>query len=96
MTRYLVTLHLLPGENTLEYVRELRGLKDLKIDEEYGLVLISPTRNLYTIRVSGDIDSDKLMSVQPKVKGVYGDVRIAPIGTDRSNMELQEEHSGVD
>lgn len=96
MTRYLVTLHLLPGENTLEYVRELRGLKELKIDEEYGLVLISPTRNLYTIRVSGDIDSDELMSVQPKVKGVYGDVRIAPIGTTRPNMELQEKHSGVD
>ena len=77
--RYLVTLHLLPEENTLEYVKELLGLRELKIDEDYGLVLISPKRNLYTIRVSGDIDPDKLTSVQPKVKGVYADMKIAPI-----------------
>jgi len=77
--RYLITLQLLTGENTLESVKKLPGLKELKIDEDYGLVLISPKRNLYTIRVSGDLDSDTLMSVQPKVKGVYADVKVAPI-----------------
>ncbi|MCK4486769.1 MAG: hypothetical protein KAU38_08425 [Desulfobacterales bacterium] len=79
MTRYLVTLHLLPDENTMEYVKQLHGIRELKLDEDYGLVLISPKRNLYTIRVSGDIDPDNLMSIQPKVKGVYADVKIAPI-----------------
>ncbi len=77
--RYLITLQLLTDENTLESVKTLPGLKELKIDEDYGLVLISPKRNLYTIRVSGDLDSDTLMSVQPKVKGVYADVKVAPI-----------------
>lgn len=77
--RYLITLQLLTGENTLESVKKLPGLKELKIDEDYGLVLISSKRNLYTIRVSGDLDSDTLMSVQPKVKGVYADVKVAPI-----------------
>jgi len=77
--RYLITLQLLTGENTLESVKKLPGLKELKIDEDYGLVLISPKRNLYTIRVSGDLDSDTLMPVQPKVKGVYADVKVAPI-----------------
>jgi hypothetical protein len=77
--RYLITLQLLTDGNTLESVKQLPGLKELKIDEDYGLVLISPKRNLYTIRVSGDLDSDTLMFVQPKVKGVYADVKVAPI-----------------
>ena len=77
--RYLITLHLLHDENTLQCVKQLPGLNELKIDEDYGLVPISPKRNLYTIRVLGDLDSDKLMSMQPKVKGVYPDIRVAPI-----------------
>jgi hypothetical protein len=79
MRRFLVTLHLLTDENTLEYVKQLPGIRQLNIDEDYGLVLISPKRNLYTIRVSGDIDPDNLMSIQRKVKGVYADLKIAPI-----------------
>ncbi len=79
MVTSLITLHLLPGENTLKYIRQLPGLEKLDIDENYGLVLISPKRNLYTIRVSGDIDSDKLLSMQPKVKGIYPDVKIIPL-----------------
>ncbi len=78
MQKVLITLHLLPGENTLQYVKQLSGFEKLNIDEGYGLVSISPKRNLYTIRVSGDIDADKLLSRQPKVKGIYADVKIAP------------------
>ncbi len=78
MKRFLITLCLLPGENTLQYVKQLPGLKEVDIDENYGLVIISPKRNLYTIRVLGNIDADKLLSVQPKVKGIYEDVGIAP------------------
>ena len=77
--RHLITLHLQSDETTLQRVKQLPGLKELQIDEEYGLVLISPKRSLYTIRVSGDLDSKKLMAAQPKVKGVYGDVKVAPI-----------------
>ncbi len=76
---FLITLHLLPGENTLQHVKQLPGLEDLDIDENYGLVIISPKRNLYTIRVSGDIGADKLRSVQPKVEGIYADVKVVPI-----------------
>ncbi len=76
--RSLITLHLLPGENTLQYVKQLPGLEELDIDENYGLVIISPKRNLYTIRVSGDIDADKLRSIQPKVEGIYADVKLVP------------------
>ena len=79
MTRTLITLELLGNENTLGFVKQVEGLKDLDIDEEYGLVLISPKKHLYVIRVNGPVDAEKLMSVQPKVKGVSADVRIAPV-----------------
>lgn len=79
MKRFLIKLYLLPNESTIQFVKQLPGLKEIEIDEDYGLVVISPKRNLYVVRVSGDIDSDKLMSIQPKVKGVYpSDVKIVP------------------
>ena len=80
--RYLVTLHLMPEENTYEQIKQLPGLKDLDIDDDYGLVLISPKRKLYTIRVSGELDPEKLMTMQPRVKGVHGDVKISPVGEE--------------
>jgi hypothetical protein len=84
--RYLVTLRLEPPGNSLQYVKRLPGFKDVEIDEAYGLVLISPKRQLYTIRVSGDLDAEQLMSKQPEVKGVHGDVKVSTFGppqTDR-------------
>lgn len=77
--RSLITLHLQPDENRLQDIKQLSGLEELDIDEEYGLVVISPKRNLYTIRVLGDLDAEKLMSIQPKVKGVYADLRVSPM-----------------
>ena len=77
--RYLITLNLPPPNNSLSYVRQLDGIKDLEIDENYGLVLISPKRDLYVIRVSGEIDPQSLMAIQPLVKGVHGDIKVAPI-----------------
>ncbi|NEO20250.1 MAG: hypothetical protein F6J94_27420 [Moorea sp. SIO1F2] len=76
--RYLITLNLPPPNNSLEFVKQLDGIKDLEIDEDYGLILISPKRDLYVIRVSGDMDSQKLIAIQPLVKGVHGDIKIAP------------------
>ena len=78
---YLITLQLQSPNNSLEYVKQLAGFKDVEIDETYGLVLISPKRNLYVIRVSGDLDADQLMSTQPEVKGVHRDVKVEPFDT---------------
>jgi hypothetical protein len=78
MKRFLITLYLLPNENTIQFVKQLPGFKEIEIDEDYGLIVISPKRNLYVVRVSGDIDPDKLMSIQPKVKGVHTDVKVVP------------------
>ncbi|MCD4843739.1 MAG: hypothetical protein K8R25_04530 [Methanosarcinales archaeon] len=87
MKRFLITLHLLPNENNIQFVKQLPGLREIEIDEDYGLILISPKRNLYVIHVSGDIDPDKLMSISHKVKGVYVDVKVFPI----SHQEKKEE-----
>jgi len=75
---HLITLQLTPPHNTFSYVRGLPGMEHLAIDETYGLVAISPKRGLYVIRVSGDIDQEALLAVS-EVKGIYADVRIAPI-----------------
>ncbi len=80
--QYLVTLHLKSPNNSLQYVKKLPGFIKVEIDENYGLVPISPKRDLYVIRVSGDLDPAELMSIQPEVKGVHGDVRVAPTGSD--------------
>lgn len=78
----LVTLHLKPPNNSLQYVKQLPGFTEVEIDENYGLVLISPKRDLYVIRVSGNLNPAKLMSIQPEVKGVHGDVKVAPIESE--------------
>jgi hypothetical protein len=74
---HLVTLKLAPPHNTLRHVRGLPVLENLAVDEAYGLVAISPKRNLYVIRVSGEIDRDSLLAVA-EVHAVHADVRIAP------------------
>ncbi len=79
MQDLLIMLELQQHNNSLEDVRKLPGLEEFDIDEEYGLVLISPKRQLYVIRISGNVDLDRLMSIQPAVKGVYGDPKIEPL-----------------
>ncbi len=83
---HIIKLQLVPPNNTLEHVRHIRGLDGLDIDENYGVVSISPKRGLYVIRVSDDIDINKIRSL-PEVMGVYGDVRIAPINKGNNNLE---------
>ncbi len=80
---YLITLYLVPPNNRLEHVKQLfrtlRGLEGVTLDERYGLVLISPKRNLYTVRMTGELDPIRLPSLHPDlIKSVHGDVRIGP------------------
>ena len=74
----LITLELHAPDDSLEYASSLPVLKDLQIDTVYGLVPISPKRHLYVLRLEGELDRDKLLSV-PQVKGVHGDVRVSAI-----------------
>lgn len=74
---YLITLYLKPPDNTLQFVKRLSWTKNLMIDDQYGLILISPKRSLYTIRVTGELPSSQLLTQYPDViKGIHADVRI--------------------
>ena len=77
----MIKLELDRPNNTLSYVRQISGLDELNIDEEYGVVPIDPKRGLYVIRVIGEIDADKVRALNT-VRGVYGDVRVAPFDKD--------------
>ena len=78
-TRYLLTLKLDPGHDSLKDVQAFPGFKNLEIDENYGVINISPKRSLYVIRVAGNINPQQLMLNQPQVKGVHGDVKVAAL-----------------
>jgi len=78
-TQSLIKLHLSPEEATIVHVCTLEGIRDLEVDENYGLVCISPKRRLYAIRVFGPVDHNCLADVQHRVVGVYGDVKISGI-----------------
>lgn len=80
--QYLVTLQLDQPTPALDQVKQLPGIKDLSIDDAYGLVAISPKRHLYVIRVSGEVNPEQLMALQPLVKGVHAEVNISPFEPD--------------
>lgn len=83
--RYLITLKFAPLEATLAHARELLEPLGLTVDIAYGLIIISPKRSLYVVRVEGEVN-DKQLSALPEVVGVHGEVRIAPIKqTDEEN-----------
>ena len=84
--RYLITLKFAPSEATLAQARELLEPFGLVVDVAYGLVIISPKRGLYVVRVEGGINNEQL-SALPEVVGVHGEVKIAPI--QQSDEEIR-------
>lgn len=83
MERSLIKLELEPSLADLTAVRQLKGLQNLQIDDGYGLVCISPKRRLYVIRVIGAVDADRLQAAQPRIRGLYGEVRVSQSGEER-------------
>ena len=76
--RYLITLRLAAKDSTFEHAQSLLKPFGLGVDVHYGLVMISPKRNLYVVRVEGEINEQALTAL-PEVVGVHGDPKIAPI-----------------
>lgn len=75
---YLITLKFTNTEATLARAQDLLEPLGLMPDSDYGLIMISPKRGLYVVRVEGDINNEQLLAL-PEVVGVHGDSRIAPI-----------------
>ena len=82
--RYLITLRLTPADRTLEHAQSLLEPLGLGVDAQYGLVMISPKRSIFVVRVEGDINEETLTAL-PEVVGVHGDPKIAPIGKDHED-----------
>jgi hypothetical protein len=81
LQKNMIQLKLEPGENSFAFVKNLEGIKGLSIDDDFGLVCTSPKRHLYTIVAIGNVDRELLMDIQPRVQGVYGQVKISEIKT---------------
>jgi hypothetical protein len=79
---YLVTLTLNQNERTLASVRKIfSDVAGVTIDYDYGIVTISPKRNLYAIRVSS-VDPDGLRSIETEISKVEGIIyEDSPIST---------------
>ena len=84
--RYLITLKLTSKDSTFEHAQSLLKPLGLRVDAHYGLVMISPKRSLFVVRVEGDIDK-KALSALPQFVGVYGDPKIAPIEKRNDNNQ---------
>ena len=70
---YLVTLNLSRNEKTIEHIRSLLStVRNITIDDEYGIVLISDKRDLYAVRVIGEVNTNELKLIKTEIKEVYG------------------------
>lgn len=78
MATRMVTLHLDPSEATLPKVRAKYRLRDKDIDHDFGVVSVSPEKNLYAIlvdeKVAGRIEG------REGVVGAFSNPKIEPFG----------------
>ena len=77
----LVTLHLDPASANLRSVRAKFGLNATDADEDFGVVCVSPEKNLYAI-MAEDTAADRIQGASG-VKGVFANPKIETFGPPR-------------
>ena len=75
----MMTIQSHRGAPTLEEAARLLKVAVEHLDAEFGVVLIDPTRHLYTVLVDAGTASAEADGVQ----GPYSNPRIAPFGRPR-------------
>ena len=80
----MIKLKIIKHKPTLNYVRSLPGMKGLEIDESYGLICISPKKNLFIVRVKEIDNLEERKKASPEILNGYDDVRISR-SEDNSN-----------
>ena len=78
MPRVMLTLHLKPANASLAHVKKTLGLSADQVDEDFGLVNISPDEHLYTILV--DEEAAARVEGMPSVRGTFSNPKIVPFG----------------
>ncbi len=73
----MIKLKIIKPNPTLSYVRSLPGIKGLDIDQSYGLICISPKKNLFIIRAKEIDNIEERKEASPEILSAYGDVRIS-------------------
>ena len=75
----MIKLRLTDPNVTLDQVRALPGMDGLDVDESYGLICVSPKRQLFVVRVKEVHDIEQRKMASPEILEAYGDVRISTI-----------------
>ncbi len=65
---------------TIERLAEKMSLPLEAFDESFGVIAIDPDRNLYAVRVDGDMLPEEVPE-ESGVSGPFADPKIAPFGT---------------
>ena len=84
----LVKLKLPPELQSFHLVKRLQGLSDLEMDEDFGLVLVDPLRQIFVVRVRKIDRVEERKKQCPHLIQAYGDERI-------ESIEKKQDEKGV-
>ena len=86
----------LTGKETLEQINSWKELKNVDLDAAFGIVCLSPLEGLFvvrsTIEITDEIYQQLAGSNNPKILGVFGDIRIGT--TSESSNARQHQGNG--
>jgi len=84
-------------KETLEQISSWKELKDVELDSGFGIVCINLQERLYVVRATVEIN-DKIYqqltaSQNPKILGVFGDIRISTASESSNARQHQSDGS---
>lgn len=82
MSKVMVTLKLDPEHASLEEVRESLGIGSEEIDDEFGVIAVSPEESLYAVLVEPETAS-RVQGIEG-VEGPFSNPKIEPFGPPQS------------
>ena len=87
----------LMGKETLEQISSWKEFKSVELDSGFGIVCISPQEKLYvvraTIEISKEIYHQLTESDNPRILGVFGDIRISTASESPSARQHKSDDS---
>ena len=73
----MIKLKLPSTDLTFAEISKLPGLRDLKLDASFGLLMIDPKAFLFVVRAESVDQIEHRRSLSPEILEAYGDVRIS-------------------